>query len=152
MSTLPKEPPNFAVIVSTVAIALSAVEAWKRIGAFEDAGRFLNVPCKLLSGTGDVGSVRQIGEAIIEVMVNAGPLFYAYAQNYGPMAAYAYHGSVSLEPTGAKSSRLTYTILYDQSLMDESKRISELARITSRFQGAAESMRNVAEAASGTLQ
>jgi hypothetical protein len=146
MSTpLPTTPPDFAVIVANVEIALSAKDAWAKIGAFGDAGKFLNVPCKLVSGIGGVGSARQVGDAIIEVLVSAASTSYAYAQNYGPMAEYAYHGSVSVESTGLASSRLTYTVLFDQSLMDEAKRLSEVGRITKRFQGAADAMKQAAE-------
>ncbi|MDR6632605.1 hypothetical protein J2X72_001389 [Phyllobacterium sp. 1468] len=139
--------PNFAVIVHRIGIARPTEQAWSTIGNYADAGKFLKVASRLLSGGGDVGSVRLVGDTIVEVMVGRGPTSYTYVQTKGPMAAAAYHGSVSLEPAGADRSTLIYTVSYDTAGMDAVRRDQDFNRLTARFQGMVEAMKEVAEAA-----
>lgn len=145
-NAVPPIASHFVVILYEVEINLDAAAVWRKIGGFSDAGRFLDVRCELISGNGGVGSIRQIGDEVTEVMVDAGPTSYAYAQNRGPMAVYCYHGSVHVLSTSATTSRLTYTIVYDHTLMSEEKRSFELARLSARFRSAAEAMKHFSEA------
>lgn len=136
---------DMAVVRCHVEIACSIDLAWQEIGLFEGAGRFLDVPCKLTYGDGGTGSVRQIGDSILETMVGSSRHSYTYAQTIGPMAAFGYHGCVSLEATGPDACALHYTLVYNQQHMDEQKRLSEFMRLSARFTGAAEAMKRVAE-------
>jgi len=136
---------DFITIPNVVVVDAGALEAWRRIGAFATAGRFLNVPSKLLSGDGGIGSVRQIGDAVIEAMVGAGDTSYAYVQTKGPVAQHHYHGSVALSAVDASKCTLTYTILYDQTAIPAGDRVEFHERLAARFKGAAEAMKRVAE-------
>lgn len=137
--------PNMVVIEGTATIAVGVDECWRRIGGFADAGQFLAAGSKLLSGNGSIGSVRLIGDAIVEVMVGQSQNSYTYSQIEGPMAAFHYHGSVLVAATGTSSCRLTYSITYDQASMDNARRASERTRIAGRFQNAADEMKRIAE-------
>jgi hypothetical protein len=140
--------PDFAVIVNRIEIARPAEQAWAAIGKYADAGKFLKIASRLLSGLGDVGSVRLVGDTIVEVMVGSGPTSYTYVQTMGPMAAAGYHGCVSLEPASADRSMLVYTVSYDTTGMDAVRRDQDFKRLTDRFQGMVEAMKEVAEAGS----
>lgn len=137
---------DFKVVTCLAKIDRSAEETWSVIGSYADAGQFLNVSSKLIAGDGGLGSVRLIGETIQEVMVGKSRHSYAYAQTHGPMAPFAYHGCVCVDQTGSDTSQLTYTLVYDQAGMDDERRVSEAARISARFRGAADEMKRQAEA------
>jgi len=62
------------------------------------------------------------------------------------MAPFGYHGCVSVEAVGPDTSKLTYTLIYDEADMDEGRRTSEAARISNRFNGAVAEMKRQAEA------
>ena len=141
--------PAIAVIEIRVPVGAPIDAAWEQIGGFLDLGRHLAVPCAYLSGNGEVGSVRLIGESVVEVLVDYRRHGYAYTQTAGPMAAFAYHGTMRLEPSGENSCELVYTLIYDESSLGPEQRSSERSRLTRRFQGAAESMKRAAEAAAG---
>lgn len=146
-SIAPLSEPAMAVIVCEIEIEQTIEHAWIAIGRFADAGQFLNVSSKLVAGDGALGSVRLIGDSILEVLVAIGPHCYAYAQTRGPMASLAYHGSLSLQQLGSDRCKLSYAILYDQSAMEGERRTSEAERITNRFNGAVREMKRIAETA-----
>lgn len=137
------ECPNsdYAVIVVKGEVDRPAAEIWPVIGGFFDLGRWLNVTCSAEAGGGGVGSVRRIGDAVVEPMVAATRYSYTYMQTEGPMAPFRYHGTVACEPTDEASAAIVYTLLYDQSSMDAARRASERARIEARFAGAVEAMK-----------
>lgn len=137
--------PEFANIVCRIDIERDRAETWESIGGFADAGRFLDIASKLLVGTGKIGTVRQVGDRILEVLVGCSDFSYTYAQVVGPMAQFAYHGCVTLSALPLRLCTLTYTIVYDERQMDSEQRGIQRARITKRFQGAAEAMKRQAE-------
>ena len=143
MSTV--SPSDFVVIVNRVAVDRPIEHVWSRVGGFFDLHLFLDVTCRAISGAGDVGSVRQIGEAIVEPVVSAGRYSYTYAQTDGPMSAFAYHGSVVCEPRG-DGVEIVYTLVYDRAKIAEARPASERSRLTQRFAGAVQAMKRVAEA------
>jgi hypothetical protein len=146
MDALEVAIPEFASVVCRIDIERNCVEAWESIGGFADAGRFLDVASKLvLGGTGKIGTVRQVGDRILEVMVGCSDFSYTYAQVVGPMAQFAYHGCVTLSALPPRLCTLTYTIVYDERQMDSEQRGILKARITKRFQGAVEAMKHRAE-------
>ena len=102
--------------------------------------------CRAISGAGDVGSVRQLGEAIIESMVSAGRHSYTYAQTEGPMSGFAYHGSVACEPRESGGVEIAYTLVYDQSKIEVDRREPERSRLGQRFAAAVHAMKRAAEA------
>ncbi|HEY0757906.1 MAG TPA: hypothetical protein VGD59_01485 [Acidisarcina sp.] len=138
-------PTDFAIVACSVAVNRPIDEAWREIGDFADAGRFLNVFSKLVSGIGQLGSVRLVGDAILEVMVGSSSHSYSYAQVRGPMAGFSYHGCLELSPLNSESCRLSYTLVYDQAPMDAARRTSEFERVSLRFKNAAQAMKAAAE-------
>lgn len=136
---------DFVVIVCQTQIRFSADRVWSYIGVFVDAGRFLNVSCKLVSATRGIGSVRRVNDSILEVMVGETTHSYSYAQIVGPMSHLAYHGCLSLAATDDTSCMLTYTITYDQTQLEGAMQQGQSERIRERFQGAVDAMKSEAE-------
>lgn len=132
---------DFSVITCQTTLDCAAEAAWRRLHSFADAGEFLDIDSALVSGDGTPGSVRRVGDKVLEVMTAIGPLSYAYAQIEGPMAALSYHGHLHVEPTGEGTSLLRYTLIYNQAPFDPAKRASEKNRIQSRFDGAVRKMK-----------
>jgi hypothetical protein len=143
----PNNLTDFAIVAHSVDVYRSIDETWREIGNFANAGRFLNVSSKLVSGNGQLGSVRIVGDSILEVMAGSSSYSYTYAQIRGPMAALWYHGCLKLSSLGSGRCRLTYTLIYDQTTLDGDRRSSEFERISLRFQNAAHAMKLTAEAA-----
>jgi hypothetical protein len=108
---------DFAIVAHSVDVNRPIDETWCKVGDFADAGRFLNVSSKLVSGNGQIGSVRIVGDSILEVMVGSSRYSYTYAQVHGPMAELWYHGCLELSSLGPRSCRLTY--IYEFAPLDE---------------------------------
>lgn len=136
-----RQDDDYAVIVIRDEVDRPADQVWGVIGGFFDLDKWLGVPCSAHAGDGGIGSVRRIGDAIIEPMIAATEYSYSYVQTEGPMAPYCYHGTVAAEARGEKSAAIIYTLVYDQSSMDDDKRASECARLEERFGGAVDAMK-----------
>jgi hypothetical protein len=96
-----------------------------------------------LSGSGDVGSVREINGTNIEPMVAENAFSYTCWQSVGNMAAYVVPRD-SCGRTG--KSRITYTLFYNQAVLaSDAQRGSEHERLANRFQDALDSMKAAAE-------
>jgi len=132
---------DYAVIEIRGDVDRPVDEIWPIVGGFFDLDKWLGVPCAAQSGDGGIGSVRRIGDAIVEPMIAATQYSYSYVQPDGPMAPYCYHGTVACEGRGEARATIVYTLVYDQSSMDAQKRASERARIEARFGGAVEAMK-----------
>jgi hypothetical protein len=136
---------DFVTITCRAAVDRSVDETWRRIGRFFDLGLFLDVECKRVKGTGDIGSLRLINGVILEPLVGKGRHSYTYAQIIGPMSACAYHGCVACDAAG-EGAEIVYTLTYDQSKLDPDRRRPEYERLTGRFSAAVAAMRKHAEA------
>lgn len=132
---------DFTHVLVTASIDRSAAYTWSVMGDFATAGEFLNVDGKIISGDGKPGTIRQIGEGILELLAGEGLWSYTYTQIAGPMAAFTYHGSVAVRPDGDDQSVITYILSYDHTSFDPDKRISEHERLTNRFQGMVNAMK-----------
>ncbi|NPD70251.1 SRPBCC family protein (plasmid) [Lichenicola cladoniae] len=144
-------PPNefdLVLIECAVGITKPITETWFRVGGFADAGNFLNVMTRIVKGDGRIGSIRRVGDAILELMVGASDTSYTYLQTEGPMSPYFYHGCVALSSIGDAACRLTYTITYNQAAMYTDEQVVQRERISKRFQAAVEAMKYTVE--SGT--
>lgn len=133
---------DYAVVMIRGEVDRPVGHVWAVIGGFFDLDKWLGVPCAVQAGTGGVGSVRRIGDAIVEPMIAATEYSYSYVQTEGPMAPYRYHGTVAAEARGEGGAAIVYTLVYDQSSMDEEKRASERARLEARFGGAVDAMKS----------
>jgi hypothetical protein len=138
---------DFVVITKQVNVNRPAADVWKRIGDYCAIAEWLKVTCDLTSGRGDIGTVRRLNSTTVELMVGKSAHSYTYWQTVGNMAPTSYHGTLSVEAVDASTSRLTYVLLYDQAaLASDALRASEHERLSTRFQGALDTMKGLVEA------
>jgi uncharacterized protein YndB with AHSA1/START domain len=141
--------PNYVSILMEVTVNRPAAEVWKRVGKYCDIGEWLRVNCTLTSGKdGEVGTVRSIGS---EVLVGKTELSYTYTQPVRAGRPYIlYHGTLEARPLTATTSKLVYTLMWDNSpLADDAARERDKAQRTTQFTQALENMKILAEG--GTL-
>ena len=147
LAASPAAASDYVVVRREILVDRPADAVWLRIGGFCAIGEWLKVKCEIIAGKGGVGTVRQLNGTTIEPMVGSTPLSYTYWQTAGGMAAFAYHGTLAVEWVGPKKSRIVYTLVYDAALMSsDDVRRAQYTRISSRFQGAIETMKALAEA------
>ena len=143
--------PNYVSIHLEVDVNRSAADVWKRVGKYCDIGEWFQVAagCKILSGTdGDVGAVRSIAN---EVLVGKTDLSYTYTQPVRAGRPYnLYHGTLEARPVTAMTSKLLYTLVWDNSMLaDDAAREKDKASRTATFTRALQNMKTIAEG--GTL-
>jgi len=139
--------PTYISIPLEIAIDRPAAEVWKRIGKYCDIAEWLQIPsgCKMLSGVeGEIGSVRSVAN---EVLVGKTEFSYTYTQTPRPGRPYnLYHGTLEVRPVTDKTSRLYYTLLYDNSMMaDDAAREKDKASRTATFTRAIQNIKVLAE-------
>lgn len=103
---------DYTTIVLSTEVARPAGEVWKRVGGFCDVGAWLKMKCAYISGTGGLGSVRQLAGRIDEVMVAQTPNSYTITQ---PANKDMFHATLAVEPAGPHESKIVYSIVYDQA-------------------------------------
>lgn len=136
---------DYATVVLSVKVARSADAVWKKIGGFCDIGPVLKLTCTYTSGNGELGTVRHLAGrfSVDEVMVAKTSHSYTYTQ---PDTKNLYHGTVAVESTGAHSSKIVYSVFYDQSaLKTDEDRAKSRDRYTKAFTGALDTMKQMAE-------
>ena len=143
--------PNYVSIHLEVDVNRSAADVWKRVGKYCDIGEWFQVAagCKILSGTdGEVGAVRSIAN---EVLVGKTELSYTYTQPVRAGRPYnLYHGTLEARPITATTSKLLYTLMWDNStLADDAAKEKDKASRTATFTRALQNMKTLAEG--GTL-
>lgn len=125
-----------------------ADEVWKKVGGFCDIKDWLNLPCEITSGSGDLGTVRsltvpRVGTKIEEVMVAKTDHSYTYTQ---PTTTILYHGTLEVVPAGKHKSRLNYSLVWDQApLPNAEAKAKDRDERTKRFTAALESMKKLVE-------
>ena len=144
--------PTYTSIQMEITVNRPAEELWKRIGKYCDVAEWLQVPagCKIVSGKdGEFGAVRSVGNG--EVLVGRTELSYTYAQTPKEGAPYnLYHGTVEARPLTATTSKLVYTLFFDNSMLaDEAARAADREARRARFTQALQNMKTLAEG--GTL-
>jgi hypothetical protein len=141
--------PTYTSIVMEVTVNRPAAEVWKRVGKYCDIGEWLQTSCTIVSGKdGEIGTVRSIGG---EILVGKTELSYTYTQPVRNGRPYnLYHGTLEARPVTATTSKLIYTLMYDNSMLaDDDARAKDKAQRTTRFTQALENMKILAEG--GTL-
>ena len=138
---------DYANIVIEKEVNASADTVWKKVGGFCALKEWLKLPdCNIVSGSGDIGTVRALnGGKINEVMIAKGQYSYAYAfPNPNPTF---YHGTLTVIPMGAAKSKINYILFYDQESLGtpEAKAESRATR-TKRFTEAVDNMKAMSEA------
>jgi hypothetical protein len=145
--------PEYVTIKMEIDVAKSAADTWAKIGGYCDLGKWIRpgatVPCEVTKGDGGIGTVRSIANgAVLEVLTAKTDLSYGYAQPAKEGAFYnMYHGFLEAKPTGKKTSRLVYTLMYDVSnLADQAAKDKDVAGRRTMFEGALKNMKAMAEA------
>jgi hypothetical protein len=137
---------DYAVITLHVDLDTSADVAWSKVGSYCDIGKWAKIPCELSSGTGGVGSVRKLlGGAIVEPLVGATSHSYTYSQTLGDSTDLDYHGTLAIQPTGAKTARVNYTLTYDEARVPAEKRAEKREELNKRFASAIQNIKAMAE-------
>jgi hypothetical protein len=141
--------PTYTTILLEKDVNRPAAEVWKRVGKYCDIGEWLQVQCMITSGKdGEVGAVRSIGR---EILVGKTDLSYTYTQPVTAGRPYdLYHGTLEVKPVTATTSKIVYTLLYDNSMLaDDAAREADKTRRTTMFTRAVDNMKILAEG--GTL-
>jgi hypothetical protein len=141
------ENPTYLTIPLEIDVNRPAADVWKRIGGYCAIGEWLQIPagCKILSGTdGEVGAVRSVAN---EVLVGKSQYSYTYTQTPRNGRPYnLYHGTVEVRPVTDRTSKIVYTLMYDNSMLadDAAKEKDRLGRVAT-FTRAIQNMKTLAE-------
>jgi hypothetical protein len=143
--------PTYVSIPLEMNVNRPAAEVWKRVGKFCDIGEWLQIPtgCTITSGKdGEFGAVRSVAG---EVLVGKTELSYTYTQTVRNGRPYnLYHGTLEVRPVTATTSKLVYTLMFDNSMLaDDAAREKDIAQKTTVFTRALQNMKTLAEG--GTL-
>ena len=108
--------PTYTSILMEIAVNKPAADVWKRVGKFCDIGEWLRIPCTITSGKdGEVGAIRSVAN---EVLVGKTELSYTYTQPVREGRPYnLYHGTLEARPVTATTSKLVYTLFFDNSML-----------------------------------
>ena len=141
--------PTYTSIMMELNVNKPAAEVWKRVGKYCDIGEWLRIACTITAGKdGEVGAVRSVAA---EVLVGKTDLSYTYTQPVRAGRPYnLYHGTLEARPVTATTSKLVYTLMWDNSMLaDDAARERDRAQRTATFTQALENMKILAEG--GTL-
>jgi hypothetical protein len=141
--------PTYISIPLEINVNRPAAEVWKRVGKYCDIGEWLRIPCTITSGQdGEFGAVRSVAG---EILVGKTELSYTYTQAVRAGRPYnLYHGTLEARPVTATTSKLVYTLVFDNSMLaDDAAREKDKTQKTAVFTRALENMKILAEG--GTL-
>jgi len=141
--------PTYVSIPLEITVDRPAAEVWKRIGKYCDIGEWFQTTCTITAGKeGEFGAVRSVAN---EVMVAKTELSYTYTQPVREGRPYnLYHGTLEARPLTATTSKLLYTLVYDNSMLpDDAARQKDKESRTATFTRALQNMKILAEG--GTL-
>lgn len=135
---------DYVSIVQEAAVKAPAETVWKKVGGYCDIGAWLKTTCEITQGTDrQVGALRKIAGRVEEVIVATTPLSYTYA-DIDPKILY--HGTVEVRPVDAKTSKIVYTLFFDQASIPADQRDANKARRTAMSGGWLKTMVGIAEA------
>jgi hypothetical protein len=143
--------PTYVTIPLEIDVNRSAADVWKRIGSYCAISEWLQIAagCKVLSGSeNEVGAVRSVAN---EVLVGKTQYSYTYTQPVRAGRPYnLYHGTLEVRPVTATTSKIYYTLMYDNSMLpDDAAREKDKTSRTAVFTRAMNNMKTLAEG--GTL-
>ena len=141
--------PHYVAIPMTITVNAPVDKVWARVGKYCDIGEWGFPNCTILSGDGtSLGTIRSIGH---EVLVAKTKYSYIYTQPVREGVVYnLYHGTLEAEPLTATTTRLNYTLVFDNSMLaDDAARQKDLDNRRTRLTKMLENMKTLAEG--GTL-
>ena len=137
--------PTYVTIPMEIVVNKPVKDVWARIGKYCDIAEWLQIAngCTITSGKdGEVGAVRTVGA---EILVARTEYSYTYTQPVREGRLYnLYHGTLEARPIDAKSTRLLYTLMYDNSLITGDKQ-ADIDRRRTAFTRALNNMKTLAE-------
>jgi len=135
---------EYVSIVQTTTIDVPAETAWAKVKGYCDIGAWLKTTCEITAGNdGELGAVRKIAGRIEEVIVAVTPMSYTYADVDTKIL---YHGTVEIRPVDNKSSKLVYSLFFDQTSIPAEGREANKTRRQQMFAGVMATMKGIAEA------
>jgi hypothetical protein len=137
--------PTYVSILLEMPVNRPAAEVWKRVGKYCDIGEWMRLACTITSGKdGEVGAVRSVAS---EILVAKTELSYTYTQPVRDGRPYnMYHGTLEARPVTATTSKLVYTLMFDNSMLaDDAAREADKVRRTTTFTTALQNMKILAE-------
>ncbi len=141
--------PHYVSIPLEITVNRPAAEVWKRVGNYCDIREWLQVDCVITSGKdGEFGAVRALRNgAVIEILVAKTALSYTYTQPVREGVRYnLYHGTVEAVPAGANTTKIHYTLVFDNSMLpDDAAREKDIQARTAQFTRALNNMKTLAE-------
>ena len=132
----------------TIEVNAPVDAVWARIGKYCDIGEWGIPNCKIISGNGrNLGTIRSIGS---EVLVAKTFYSYTYTQPVREGVPYImYNGTIEAVPLSDKTTRLNYTLVYDNSnLADDAARQKDMDNRRTRFTKMLENMKVLSEGGS----
>lgn len=135
---------DYVSIVQEATVKAPAETVWKKVGGYCDIGTWLKTTCEITQGNDrELGAVRRIAGRIDEVIVARTPLSYTYA-DVDPKILY--HGTVEVRPVDARTSKIVYSLFFDQASIPADQREANKARRTAMSGGWLKTMAGIAEA------
>jgi hypothetical protein len=141
--------PEYATVRMEIDVARPARDVWAKVGGYCDITAWLGLECKITSGNGGIGTVRDLANGrVLEILVAQTELSYGYTQPVKEGSFYnLYHGFMEARPVTASTSKIIYTLLLDVSdKADKAAKDADLAARRTRFEGALKKMKEIAEA------
>lgn len=142
--------PTYVTIPMEITVDRPAAQVWARVGKYCDIAEWLQIAsgCTITAGTaGEFGAVRTVGR---EILVGKTELSYTYTQPVRQGAVYnLYHGTLEARPLTPTTSKIVYTLIYDNSQIPVANRDADLANRRTTFMRAMNNMKILAEG--GTL-
>jgi hypothetical protein len=145
------EKPTYVVLPMEITVNRPAAEVWRRVGKYCDIAEWLRIAagCTITAGKdGEIGAIRTVAN---EVLVGVTPLSYTYTQPVRAGRPYdLYHGTLEARPITPTTTRLVYTLFFDNSMLpDDAAREANKQQRLRTFNGALQNMKILAEG--GTL-
>jgi hypothetical protein len=139
--------PHYVSIPLEITVNRPAAEVWKKVGPYCAIAEWLQIAagCTITSGKdGEFGAVRSVAN---EILVGKTELSYIYTQPVREGRPYnMYHGTLEARPVSATTSKLVYTIFFDNSaLPDDAAREKDRMQRAATFTRALENMKTIAE-------
>ena len=141
--------PTYQTVRMEIDIAKPAKEVWAKVGKYCDIAEWLKLECKITSGDGGLGTVRDLaGGRVKEILIAQTELSYGYTQPVREGRVYdLYHGFMEARPVTASTSKMIYTLVYDNSMLaDQAARDTDVTRRRTNFENALKEMKRIAEA------
>jgi hypothetical protein len=140
--------PHYESVAMRVEVNAPVEKVWGRIGKYCDIGEWGIAGCTILSGDGDFGTVRSIGN---EILVGKTKYSYTYTQPVREGVKYnMYHGTLEARALTPTTTEILYTLLFDNSAMaDDAARDKDKATRRARFTKMLGNMKTLSEG--GTL-